>query len=753
MVQRVLKGALWVSVILLVLGRVGLVSAQTFVVNTPQDVVDASYDCSDTAALCSLRAAIQQANALTDEVTTIRLAADTYRITTAGNLEDEAQEGDFDIKQDVIILGVGREQTIIDGGQLDRVFDIRDAANVEMHDVTIQKGSLNAISGFKNKQGGGILVNSGSSLSLFNCTIANNETNVAGGGIFGNGSNLIVDNCIIEGNVSQIGGGIEISGGTATVTGVTFKNNYADFGGGFVNKGSTTTISHSTFYENSALSGSAIDININPNESVLYLKNSTISGNTSQVQGSITGWTDTTMYISNSAIVNNSGEQGGHIFNFGSTFISNSIIAGNTNASNVEQNCGRNSGQINSLGFNILGSDFDCNFSAVASDQVGTQAAPVNPMLGALVENGGSTLTHALLTGSPAIDSGNPVAMGSGGAACESLDQRGINRADGGKCDIGPYELIGSADLTVVINETTTSQNDTDILSRVVQVGNNGPNNANNLTLKVILPIGAENQNTVGEGWECAAISNTITCERSSFAMAEQSAVEVNFWPPNGVATLQMAASIAATTNDPQASNNQFSLTIELELPEESSTDEALAGSDLIDSSELTESGSQGSVEAFNRESVLSEGVSSPGSSAYDGNWPTDWNTVGHVQEENTYKERELENLMTQMKDYEDSWASRVGVNLSESALNSGLFTAVTGSIFIAGMIGLYLQSATLFGLLFSLPLYAPIDPIVVVMIKKDKRKRREQEMQRQREIENRTKLGNMLDESEVNDR
>ncbi|HJX38325.1 MAG TPA: choice-of-anchor Q domain-containing protein, partial [Anaerolineae bacterium] len=65
----------------------------------------------------------------------------------------------------------------------------------------------------------------------------------------------------------------------------------------------------------------------------------------------------------------------------------------------------------------------------------------VSPNLGPLQDNGGATLTHALLPCSPALDAGNPAAPGSGGAACASTDQRGTSRPQGSRCDIGAYEV------------------------------------------------------------------------------------------------------------------------------------------------------------------------------------------------------------------------------------------------------------------------------------------------------------------------
>ena len=69
------------------------------------------------------------------------------------------------------------------------------------------------------------------------------------------------------------------------------------------------------------------------------------------------------------------------------------------------------------------------------------------PRLAPLLENGGSTRTHALLPGSPAIDAGN-------NAENLDTDQRGtgFDRIVGVKADIGAYEW--SADSGDTINRS-----------------------------------------------------------------------------------------------------------------------------------------------------------------------------------------------------------------------------------------------------------------------------------------------------------
>lgn len=72
-------------------------------------------------------------------------------------------------------------------------------------------------------------------------------------------------------------------------------------------------------------------------------------------------------------------------------------------------------------------------------------------LTGTLADNGEPTLTHALLSGSNAIDLGDPV----GGCVDESgitlaSDQRGFQRVAGVRCDIGAYEF-GASNLNDLI--------------------------------------------------------------------------------------------------------------------------------------------------------------------------------------------------------------------------------------------------------------------------------------------------------------
>jgi hypothetical protein len=86
----------------------------------------------------------------------------------------------------------------------------------------------------------------------------------------------------------------------------------------------------------------------------------------------------------------------------------------------------------------LLGNDGNC-----VGDIVVENATAVGAVIAPLVDNGGPTRTHALLPGSPAIDSSR--------ATCPATDQRGVARPQDGNgdgaavCDIGAYERAGTA--------------------------------------------------------------------------------------------------------------------------------------------------------------------------------------------------------------------------------------------------------------------------------------------------------------------
>jgi hypothetical protein len=91
-------------------------------------------------------------------------------------------------------------------------------------------------------------------------------------------------------------------------------------------------------------------------------------------------------------------------------------------------------GAFQSLGDNLIGATNGSSGFSAPGDLVGSTNLLLNPKLGPLADNGGPTLTMALLPGSPAIDAGSAV----GGPA---TDQRGVPRPQGPSVDIGAFEF------------------------------------------------------------------------------------------------------------------------------------------------------------------------------------------------------------------------------------------------------------------------------------------------------------------------
>ena len=272
--------------------------------------------------------------------------------------------------------------------------------------VTVDGGSQNpTISG--NRQVRVFDVNSSATLTLNNLTVANGSAPGNGGGVDNHGGKLVVNNSTFSGNSAAGGGGGILNGGTLTVSNSTFSGNSAGLSGGGI---------------------------FNSSNGTLTVNNSTLSGNSASNGGGIFIDSGTSTTVNNSTLSGNSASNGGGIFNRSGATLKNTIVA-KDNTSTGGDCIG---GGITDGGYN-LSSDNSCGFDPSKHSLVNT-----NPMLGALTDNGGRTKTHALLTGSPAIDKGID-------AVGAKIDQRGeerpsdflgITNADGGDgSDIGAYEL------------------------------------------------------------------------------------------------------------------------------------------------------------------------------------------------------------------------------------------------------------------------------------------------------------------------
>ena len=315
------------------------------------------------------------------------------------------------------LIGSGTATTIIDGGGASTVVTISGGV-VLLSKVTIRNGHAT--------DGGGIY-NAGT-LTISNSTLSGNSASYQGGGVLNSGK-LTINQSTFSENGAAYGAAIRNFKGL-TINTSTFSGNSAlYYGGGILNSGKLT-INRSTFSGNSAGdSGGGI-----ANYKGLTINTSTFIGNSALYLGGgiYTVKKHPSAVINNSTLSGNSaGDYGGGIFKSGGTAtLQNSIVANNS-----EGNCA-GTGTITSNGYN-LSSDGSCNFNNTG-DLNNTY-----PKLGMLGNHGGPTQTIPLLSGSPAIDAGNPNGCTDGKGNLLTIDQRGKPRPDKedtGGCDMGAYE-------------------------------------------------------------------------------------------------------------------------------------------------------------------------------------------------------------------------------------------------------------------------------------------------------------------------
>ena len=349
----------------------------------------------------------------------------TFTWTDADETGDDATNG-FQILKDITIQGQSDELAVIQADNnladaVERIFIIGGGVTVSIQNLELRYGYGG------NGYGGAIYIN-------------------------GNSSTIGIQNCYFHDNSILVSGGAisVISDADVTITNTTIANNQANGnGGGIQHNGSGT----------------------------LTVTNSTIYGNTANNYGGGISLDNGTTYITNCTIANNSSptySAGGIAMNTTTceAYIKNTIVANNT-ANTAPYDLELYEGTLNDNGYNIIESysKTGSGTGTLAGTDITGEQASLN-LSSVLADNGGSTLTLALESGSVAIDAGD--SSNNGSATVPSTDQRGVARD--ASVDIGAYEYASNIAPTVTtqavsgIGTTTATGN-----GNITNLGSDNP--------------------------------------------------------------------------------------------------------------------------------------------------------------------------------------------------------------------------------------------------------------------------------------
>ena len=407
-------------------GTVPAASAATITVN--------NLSGTSVVGQCTLRDAIKAAN--TDAVVQGCAAgsgADTINFSLSGQI---LLPTPIVINSDVTINGTGVTLKPSATSHYSALYiGIGSGTQVTISGVTFQGNGLATV------QGAAILHYGAGTLTIQNSVFSGNVTTSAGGALYNDGGDLVIKSSTFTGNrAGGRGGAIFMYSGNLSIDASTLSGNQSTTDGGaiaFYQDGGTTgalTITNSTLSGNSAGSvGGGIFMAKTLASSIT---NSTISGNTAtSAGGGVVLISSAPLRIGNSTVSGNTaGLSGGGILIYTTTGTLNlvsTIVANNTaeSAGDIFGAAGASVNGTNSLVQTTSGFSFTTNVNNITGQ---------NPLLGPLANNGGPTLTQALLPGSPAIDKGsNPQAL--------AFDQRGTPFArSNGQTDIGAFEVQGA---------------------------------------------------------------------------------------------------------------------------------------------------------------------------------------------------------------------------------------------------------------------------------------------------------------------
>ena len=354
-------------------------------------------------------------------------------------------------------------------------------------------------------------------VTILQSVISQNSATKNGGGInAGQNATITITDSTLDGNSADDGSAID-AGGAVTLTRTTISGNSSSDDGGGVLVGVSLTAVNSTFSANSAADdGGGVIV---------------LSGGTPALTHSTVS--------DNSALGGDSAGGGLRVLRGGSADLQSTIVAANPSGGDC-------SGSINSLGTN-LDSDGSCDLQAAGD------LSAANAMLGGLQDNGGPTLTHALLSGSPAIDAASP-------PTAPAVDQRGVLRVPAAP-DAGAFER-SLIDIVVTVEWAPL---DPELLVQAflqIGVNNLGPHAAGAVIIEITLPAGIRVESTPSQ---CPVLSEaTIICELGDMLIgdSDQLAIMVT---PTALGEATVSAHATAIGEEQQPADNSAEATADVQ--------------------------------------------------------------------------------------------------------------------------------------------------------------------------------------------
>ena len=447
-------------------------------------------------------------------------------------------------------------------------------------------------------------------LTLSDVQISDNATEGDGGGLY-NAGPVTANEIVVASNTSGKNGGGIYNEGESLIERSTIADNVAEGGGGMFVTGNPATslrINSTTFTGNTAVGGGAISgrvVEIN-------LTNCTISGNTgSDVGGGV--YSNGEVSLVNCSVVDNEatgaeqfGGAGVNVFNSGkvSMTLVNTLLSGNlagAEEGSRDANCGCTGSQTNcvdgmnrkieTLGYN-LSDDASCNL-----DGDGDLDEVEDPGIGPLEDNGGPTLTYALLDGSPAIDAGD-------NEECPNNDQRGSIRPadgddDGSKvCDIGAFELFPVHMGLHIENLTAPDEADRgDTVPIVVRAHHTGIGELSSVVIETVISaelsiVDATYEINGGDSMPCAEADGTVTCAIGTMQQDEIATASIETAAESvGPATIDASVASPDAEGDSASASVAISGVVDMQLEASAEQSTVTVGNEMTVTAVVTNNG------------------------------------------------------------------------------------------------------------------------------------------------------------------